>query len=56
MLQPLMLPVADNDHVMVLIYLGGGNDGLNTVVPLDQMSALAAARLIFVYLTLKPSN
>lgn len=44
MLQSLMLPVADNDHVMVLIYLGGGNDGLNTVVPLDQMSALAAAR------------
>ncbi|MBK9379526.1 MAG: hypothetical protein IPM86_15445 [Saprospiraceae bacterium] len=44
MLQSLMLPVADNDHVMVLIYLGGGNDGLNTVVPLDQMSALATAR------------
>ena len=33
-----------NDHVLVLIYLNGGNDGLNTVVPLDQMSNLSNAR------------
>jgi uncharacterized protein (DUF1501 family) len=33
-----------NDHVLVLIFLNGGNDGLNTVVPLDQMDKLAAAR------------
>ncbi len=33
-----------NDKVMVLIYLGGGNDGLNTVVPLDQLSNLHTAR------------
>ncbi|MCF8239325.1 MAG: DUF1501 domain-containing protein [Saprospiraceae bacterium] len=33
-----------NDHVLVLIYLNGGNDGLNTVVPLDQLSNLANAR------------
>lgn len=26
----------DNDHVLVLIQLFGGNDGLNTVIPLDQ--------------------
>src|SRR5215467_1039531 len=25
---------ADNDHVLVIIQLTGGNDGLNTVVPL----------------------
>ncbi|NND09144.1 MAG: hypothetical protein HKN87_22465, partial [Saprospiraceae bacterium] len=25
----------DTDKVLVLIYLGGGNDGLNTVVPID---------------------
>ncbi|TDX01946.1 DUF1501 domain-containing protein [Dinghuibacter silviterrae] len=26
---------ADNDHVLVLIQLFGGNDGLNTVIPID---------------------
>jgi uncharacterized protein (DUF1501 family) len=26
---------ADNDHVLVLIQLAGGNDGLNTVIPLE---------------------
>ena len=34
----------DNDRVLVLIQLNGGNDGLSTVLPLDQYSALAAAR------------
>lgn len=33
-----------NDHILVLIFLNGGNDGLNTVVPLDQMSTLSTAR------------
>ncbi len=33
-----------NDKVLVLIQLNGGNDGLNTVLPLDQYSALDAAR------------
>lgn len=33
-----------NDHVLVLIQLNGGNDGLNTVIPLDQYTNLAAAR------------
>ena len=32
------------DHVLVLIQLNGGNDGLNTVIPLDQYSQLAVAR------------
>ncbi len=35
---------ADTDRVLVLIQLNGGNDGLNTVIPRDQYSALAAAR------------
>jgi len=33
-----------NDRVLVLIQLNGGNDGLNTVVPVDQYSAYLAAR------------
>lgn len=34
----------DNDRVLVLIQLNGGNDGLNTVIPLDQYGAYYAAR------------
>ncbi len=36
--------VPDNDRVLVLVQLGGGNDGLNCVIPLDQYSALSAVR------------
>lgn len=32
------------DRVLVLIQLNGGNDGLNTVIPLDQYSNLSKAR------------
>jgi uncharacterized protein (DUF1501 family) len=34
----------NEDHVLVLIQLSGGNDGLNTVIPLDQYANLMAAR------------
>src|SRR6187431_143149 len=34
----------DNDRVLVLIQLSGGNDGLNCVIPIDQYSALSAVR------------
>jgi len=34
----------DTDRVLVLIELGGGNDGLNTIIPLDQYTTLMAAR------------
>jgi uncharacterized protein (DUF1501 family) len=34
----------DSDRVLVLIQLSGGNDGLNTLVPLDQYANLMANR------------
>lgn len=34
----------NDDRVLVLIQLAGGNDGLNTVIPFDQYSAYTAAR------------
>ena len=34
----------DSDRVLVLIQLIGGNDGLNTIIPLDQYDKLANAR------------
>ncbi len=34
----------DTDRVLVIIYLEGGNDGLNTVVPLDRMGQLHKVR------------
>src|SRR5437868_12206041 len=44
---PLLQALAsatNNDHVLVLIQLSGGNDGLNTVIPLDQYANLSPAR------------
>jgi len=44
---PLLRALAastNNDHVLVLIQLSGGNDGLNTVLPLDQYGNLTVAR------------
>lgn len=34
----------NSDRVLVLIQLNGGNDGLNTVIPIDQYSTLSNAR------------
>ncbi len=39
-----LLSATAQDRVLVLVQLTGGNDGLNTVIPLDQYSALSAAR------------
>ncbi len=40
-----LLPLnPDNDHVLVMIFLNGGNDALNTVVPMHQLDILANLR------------
>lgn len=44
LLAKLASSFVDTDHVLVLVQLNGGNDGLNTVIPLDQYSALSNAR------------
>ncbi len=43
-LERLLRLTNDTDKVLVLIYLNGGNDGLNTVVPLNDYSALNKVR------------
>lgn len=42
--KPFMNIQASNGKILVLIQLKGGNDGLNTVIPLDQYSVYAAGR------------
>lgn len=44
LLEALGATASNNDHVLVLIQLSGGNDGLNTVIPLDQYSILSQHR------------
>ncbi len=44
LLQGLTLPATDTDHVLVLVQLSGGNDGLNTVIPISTYSNYYNAR------------
>ena len=44
LLRLLAKQAAATGRVLVLIQLNGGNDGLNTVIPLDQYSGLSIAR------------
>ncbi len=44
LIQALMGAATDTDHVLVLVQLNGGNDGLNTVIPLEFYSSYASAR------------
>jgi uncharacterized protein (DUF1501 family) len=43
-MQSLMLPATETDHVFVIIQLNGGNDGLNMVVPIENFNNYANAR------------
>lgn len=43
-LNQLLLPTGDNDRVLVIVQMNGGNDGLNTVIPLDNFSKYVNAR------------
>lgn len=44
LIRSLMGMATDTDHVLVLIQLNGGNDGLNTVIPIEFYSSYQAAR------------
>lgn len=43
LLSALSNSLTETDRVLVIVQLGGGNDGLNTVIPLDQYNALSLA-------------
>ncbi len=38
LMQALMNPAIDTDHVLVIVQLSGGNDGLNMVIPVSTYS------------------
>ncbi len=44
LLQALMNPAIETDHVLVIIQLSGGNDGLNMVIPIATYSDYYSAR------------
>jgi len=44
LMQMAMMPAFETDHVLVIVQLTGGNDGLNTVIPLDIYSNYYNAR------------
>ena len=44
LIQSLMGMTTDTDHVLVLVQMNGGNDGMNMVIPIDTYSSYQAAR------------
>jgi uncharacterized protein (DUF1501 family) len=44
LIRALMESPNDTDHVLVLVQMNGGNDGLNMVIPIDNYSAYQGAR------------
>ena len=44
MIQALTAGLFETDRVLIVIQMSGGNDGLNTIIPLDQYDNLKAVR------------
>lgn len=44
LLQSLLFPPTDTNHVLVIVQLSGGNDGLNTVIPISTYNNYYNAR------------
>ncbi len=44
LLAQLLMPSTNTDHVLVLVQLNGGNDGINTIIPLEFYSNYSNAR------------
>lgn len=44
MIQALTASLYETDRVLIVIQMSGGNDGLNTIIPLDQYDNLKAVR------------
>jgi uncharacterized protein (DUF1501 family) len=44
LMQALKLPTTETDHVLVIVQLQGGNDGLNMVIPLEHFGNYVNAR------------
>ncbi len=44
LMQALLNPQIETDHVLVIVQLNGGNDGLNMVIPVSNYSAYYNAR------------
>lgn len=44
LLESMLLPTTETDHVLVIVQLSGGNDGLNTVIPISTYSNYYNAR------------
>ena len=44
LIRALMESPNDTDHVLVLVQMNGGNDGLNMVIPIDNYSSYQSAR------------
>ena len=43
-MNPLLNINPENNHVLVMIFLNGGNDGLNTIIPIHQYGVLSQLR------------